>query len=650
LEVFIKAGDSESAREAISNAGGVVHTQTGNVLTASISESSLDILSSSDAIEFIEAGKPVSALNDVAKVEINTIEVQTGATLPTGYTGKGVIVGIIDTGIDYSHPDFLDANGKSRVLSIWSQTRSQGPSPKEIENSYGTECDSDSLSNGNCPLRDIDGHGTHVSGTAAGDDETYGGVAPDANIIVVSYDSSMDLGSGYAETLFSTKICQAAYYIFKKAEALGMPAVINMSLGTHIGAHDGSSLFEQCLSGLLKDSAGKAIVAAAGNEFITGSKYTGIHAGAEVDGSVAANFVIRKITSDKLYYIDLWGSKGSDLSVGLAMHNGTPKAISEKYSGLVKMGDQTSGTFLDGDIEYSINFTEAESSLNGKPHAGILLKLKSSSTEVLSRSFDLVVSGSGSFDAWLFPDKPSNTVQFTSAEGSLCNDWTHIKGDSLNTVAIPATHPDIIAVGAYTTRNHWDRSAGCCNVSFTLGDILPFSSSGPTSDPDTTGVKPDISAPGAMIASTLSSSANVGSELLLSDGLHALEAGTSMAAPFVTGAIALMFSADSNFTYLDVKKYIQQSAYSDEHVGEVPNSRWGYGKLDVLAAVETAVNGGASGAFESNTSLSDVPDVGGASSGCSLHAQGDGDRHIPTLLIMFSMVVLVSFRKIDKKI
>ena len=168
LDVFVKATDASAARQTIEKAGGSIHTQTGGVITASISAEALEEVSSSPAIDFIEAGKPVATSNNIAIEEINAKEAQSGTNLPAGYTGKGVIVGIIDTGIDYTHPDFYDATGKSRIISIWSQTRTQGPSPSEIENSFGTECKSDSIADGSCPLRDVDGHGTHVTGTAAG--------------------------------------------------------------------------------------------------------------------------------------------------------------------------------------------------------------------------------------------------------------------------------------------------------------------------------------------------------------------------------------------------------------------------------------------------------------------------------------------------
>lgn len=643
VDIFVKASDAESTAAAIRDMGGQANVVTGDIITATVSADMIDGIAAMDQVEFIEAAKPIQMTNDVAALEINSGEVHQGINLPAGYTGKGVIVGIIDTGIDYTHPDFKDENGNSRIISIWDQTRAQGPAPTEVEDSYGTECNSESIAEGSCPLTDYSGHGTHVAGTAAGRHEVYGGVAPDANIIAVTYDSSMVFESGYADTIFSTKICQAAYYIFRKAEWMGMPAVVNMSLGTHIGPHDGTSLFEQCLSGLLKDSAGRAIVAAAGNEYSVEEQFTGIHAGYDVSGTMASNFVIRYMSKDNIYYIDFWGKPGSTLSIGLALHDNSPMNVPLKYSGLVESGKTSNGTFLDGAIEYSINYSETQSALNGKPHAGIKMKVSPSLANSISNySFDLVVSGAGSFDAWLFPDKPAKTVQFTSATGQTRNGWTLVAGDRLKSIAIPATAPDIIAVAAYTTRNMWSKAPGCCQIAFSLGALLDFSSSGPSASPELTGMKPDIAAPGAMIASTRASLARFDELLIMQDTAHVLQSGTSMAASFVSGTIALMFSADSNFTYLDAKRYLAQAAYVDDKVGQAPNDRWGHGKLDVLATLETAINGGSSGHFDGNSNLGtpveEEKSQGATRSGCSLNGMAGGTDSL-SMFILLSMIL-----------
>lgn len=649
VEVFIKTSNPTSTRASIEATGGSVRMAVGDIMTASVDTAALTEIARGNEVIFIEAAKPLHTKNDVASSEINAVEVHSGTQLSAAYTGKGVVVGLVDTGLDYKHPDFMDANGKNRILSIWDQNQPGGPPPTEAGLGYGTECSAQSITDGTCPVRDAEGHGTHVAGTMAGRHGTYGGMAPDANIIAVLYDSSMDVESGYANTTFSTKICEAVYYIFIKAAALGMPAVVNLSLGTHIGPHDGTSLFEQCLAQTIKGSGGRSIVAAAGNEYSTDRTYTGIHTGFEVTGKQATNFVIRKANKDRIYYIDLWGAKDSNLSVGLALRSGPPSGRPDEYSGLVEPKGKKAGSFLGGKIGYLINATETKNQLNGKPHVGIRITLDPSISQPSKYSFDLVVNGSGSFDAWLFPDKPSHIIDFTSVSGDGGGDWTYVAGDSKKSVAIPATSPDIIAVAAYTTRNKWNAGGGCCEVSYVLDSILEFSSSGPSTAPSTTGVKPTIAAPGGMIASALSSNSIFDPRLTV-DNLHALQAGTSMAAPFVSGTIALMFSANANFTQMDAAKYISLGAYTDDMVGKAPNDRWGYGKLDVLATLTAAINGGASGSFAVNASTDpSLVASNGSASSCALTPPGtssNGSHFLLWIVPFLTLLVIFRNRKI----
>jgi len=622
VDVFIKASDPQSVAELVRSHGGSVGVVTGEIVTARVPAGSIESIADSSDVVFIEAAKPISVRNDIATPEIGATEVMQGLGLPQGYTGAGIVIGIVDTGIDYTHPDLKNSDGASRVAYIWDQGRSGGVVPSEIDDAYGSECDGESISSGSCILMDVDGHGTHVAGIAASSDDTYMGVAPDASIVAVKYDARLDLESGYADTIFSTKICEAAYYVFAKAAQMGMPAVVNLSLGTHIGSHDGKSLFEQCLSSLVEGQAGRALVAAAGNEYSGDRSYTGIHARFDPEGATkATNFVIRTVTSDRIYYIDFWGDAESDLSVGLAMHDGEPEGDPLQRSYMARRGDKISGSFLGGDVRYMINSTEVESPLNGKHHVGIRIMLDSDFPNPASYSFDLVVGGSGGFDAWLFPDKPARTIQFTSVDGDVRGDYEYVAGDREMSIAIPATSPGVIAVAGYATRTRWNaESLSWIFSGQELGSILNFSSSGPTADPSATGQKPEITAPGGMIASALSSNAAVSAQVLTGDGEHFMQAGTSMAAPYVSGTIALMFQHNPNFTQDDVEGFLIDGAYVDSYVGGVPNDRWGYGKLDVLSSMELAVNGVASGSFDAQGAISAPSGQETGKSSCQLAA------------------------------
>lgn len=643
-DVFIKTNDVQSTREAIEKLGGEVRITVGGIITASIPVGSVGDLAQREEVVFIEAAKPISAKNDLAMTDINGDEVHNGVELPSALTGKNAIVGIVDTGVDYTHPDFLDQSGKSRILFLWDQMSMQGPGPAEIGNTYGIECDGDDIAEAKCPTTDDSGHGTHILGTAAGRNDEFGGVAPDAFIIAVRYKAEVEFDSGYANPVFSTTICEGAYYVFKKAEELGLPAVVNLSLGSHIGPHDGTSLFEECLDGLVEGSKGRAIIVAVGNESSSEDYFTGLHAGYAVNGDAATNFTVRNFSAGRTIYVDIWGEAGSNLSFGLQLNEGAAKSSSQTLgqSDMAEMGDSKEGSFLGGKISYVINATETNSPLNGKPHVGILLTFSNSITRPEQYNFDLMISGNGSFDAWLFPDKPSKTINFTAFDGRR-GSRKFIAGDSAKSVAIPATAKNVIAVAAYATRNRWDMGDGCCQVAYTVGDLLGFSSMGPTADPSFTGQKPEIAAPGGMIVSAMSSDTTAEDVFVMPDGRHMLMAGTSMAAPFVAGTVALLFSANPNYTYTDIENYLTQSAYVDKYVGEAPNDRWGYGKLDVYAAVEAAISGGASGSATDNSELTSldetVTDNSSGSSSCRLNPAAQSHQST-AILIMFVLTII----------
>jgi subtilisin family serine protease len=176
----------------------------------------------------------------------------------TGQTGEGVVVGIVDSGVDLGHADLRRADGSTRIVSLWDQSNDGGTPPGGF--TYGTEWDSTAINAGTATQTDTDGHGTHVITTAAGNGRatgngqpagTYVGVAPKADVIAVK------------TTYAATAIVDGVKYIFLKAAALGKNAVVNLSLGTQAGPHDGTYGFDTLIDALT--GPGKIVVASAGN-------------------------------------------------------------------------------------------------------------------------------------------------------------------------------------------------------------------------------------------------------------------------------------------------------------------------------------------------------------------------------------------------
>jgi subtilisin family serine protease len=233
---------------------------TGTIIGMQVSVTELLLLANSPQVVYIEPSWKTEPKLDYSVPAIGADQLHS-AVPPL--TGEGVIIGSVDTGIDYSHLDFrYDSDGdgieeSSRIFSIWDQTSgSLGAyyGNDEIESDIALGLGPES---GQVHQADTNGHGTHLMGIAAGDgsssDTGLIGVAPEATIVMVK------------TSFYTLDIISGVRYIFEQAAMLGLPAVVNLSLGGHEGPHDGTSLFEQGLSELAQQY-GQAIVVSAGNE------------------------------------------------------------------------------------------------------------------------------------------------------------------------------------------------------------------------------------------------------------------------------------------------------------------------------------------------------------------------------------------------
>ncbi|MDD5264648.1 MAG: S8 family serine peptidase [Candidatus Bipolaricaulis sp.] len=461
--------------------------------------------------------------------------------------GEGVVIGFVDTGIDYEHPDFrvdVDGDGveeSTRILAIWDQTYGL----------VGAEYDEDDIEadlafgygpgEGAVREKDSSGHGTHVASIAAGDgsSSSYGfvGMAPRAWIVAVK------------TSFYTADILEGVEYIFDKAEALGAPAVVNLSLGGHDGPHDGTSLFERALTALA-NGAGRVIVVSAGNE---GDDT--IH----VSGMLQSGTKTFQVTPDDWQTeLTLWypGNAGFAVTV-TSPSGGTATASVGASSGYVITADG---------VAYVDNASDGVNANNGDREVYVRLSGVTAG-EVWSVTVQQVF-GSGSFDAWV------------TSSGSIVN------GDSVSTIDEPGNAEGVITVGAWTTKSTWPSQVGTqdFSASYELSALWDSSSQGPTRDGRR---KPDLTAPGAWICAAMSTSASELEYLVHTDGVHVMNLGTSMAAPHVAGAAALLLSLDGTLTGEEVLARLTSTARRDAYTGTTPNVRWGYGKLDVAAAVES---------------------------------------------------------------
>jgi len=580
---------------ALETYGARVRSVLGDVATMDIPISALETISSDPNVIRIEEARKLKPRLDVSVSASGANSIWGGSMarpLPppwSGNTGKNVIVGLVDTGIDLTHGDFKDSQGKSRLLYVLNQNT-------------GKECTKQQIDAGSCTEKDTDGHGTHVLGTASGNGAATGngkapfryiGMAPEANLIVVN------------TTFYDTDLLDGITYIEDKATALGLPVVINLSLGGHLGPHDGTSNFEVAMDNA--SGTGRVIVTAASNEGQSGPiPNSPIHASdlggtyKVINGTVGPTVRISVPSGSTDVILDLWYAGADKMGVKVSNPTGTCVA---PLSGFQYPNQSLSSCSQIALITPPAGFDYTNDNLNNGDHE-ILIVIYNNGHALTTGFWYFTLTGggcgsspcitNGTFDVWI-DDATSNATFVDNVDYS-------------KTVGMPGTATKVIAVGAYTTKTTWTSSNGAATDGLgTVGDITFFSSLGPRrtcsnlSNPICTATvqKPELAAPGEEVMSSLSASAppvfrtycfDVTSKCLDPDGQHVVLQGTSMATPHVTGAAALLLAQDQTLTADQIKTALEH-AQADSVTGTVPNNTWGYGKLAVdLAAATVGTN------------------------------------------------------------
>ena len=580
----------------------------GRFATAAIDPRYLPEIAADPAMVRIEAGGRSRPYDDPADLSIRAAHVP----VKTGITGRGVIVGIVDTGIDWRHPDFRNPDGSTRILAIcdlseeWYALKSGDLGAKGPYQGIEVTRDQINLAlGGQGTIREMDyiGHGTMVAGTAAASPSLadslnyYGGAAPGADIVAVKVciaprDSFLD----------NVKIQNGITYVDSLARALGRPYVVNLSLGSNFGPHDGTSAYEQFIAGFIEDtSRGRAIVVAAGN-----SRQDSAHANGTMDAKVGGGTVMLELEvgkrggGDDNLFVDIWvhsEEKGANFVlvspdssyVGRYLNGQFDEINRVKFSmdGWVRVANNMSGANpLTGDKE--IEFLILDSGLLEHPPAD---------TRVGKGTWRIYLTATnGTFDAYL-----------GATEGLEARFVSHVNEEG--TMGVPATAPALISVGAYVERTDWLTLADGYTWASELvgestpGEIASFSSLGPNRRGD---LKPEITAPGQWVMASLSSGAwpeEAGSLSMFwtshedrrhfffaRDSLHAAAQGTSFSAPLITGICALLLEADPALSNRQLKDLLTATARVDSLVPAAPNNEWGWGRADAFAAVSRIIS------------------------------------------------------------
>jgi subtilisin family serine protease len=558
--------------------GITVNSVVADFVTAQVTAAQIAQLASLPSVRWIDPGTEHYPVLDLSLHEVGAASLHGGYVNGIPYKGEGAIVLIYDTGIDWSHMDFRDPSNpsKTRIVAIWDQTLTAvaGEAPPSGF-PYGVEYTKAQIDNevdgtpaGVVRERDINGHGTHVAGTAAGNGLASGGkyvgLAPLADIIVVK---------GGDGSFSSSREVDGLTYAENKAAALGKPIVVNMSIGGQSGPHDGTSPAEVKMDEF-SATPGRVVAVSAGNDGAMPIHISGtINAGAFTD-------ILLVVPT----YSPAAGTENDDFTFE-AWFNGTPNLTATVTSPTGITYTRLAGETGDGpnSADGRIRLWNYTSSQN--MDQSVYLRVYDATAETpRSGTWNLRITNNAAtgqeFDAWLSDRSIGGATVTLNA------------GNTAMTVAMPGTSNEAITVGSWVSKWLWPSyTGGLYSYPGTdrTANISSFSSLGPTRDGR---MKPEVSAPGQGIIAALSThSDTTGDAVYIAPGqLHFLTQGTSMAAPHVTGAAALVVGAKPTLTAAQVKSLFSATANSDALTGTVPNNTWGYGKLDVLEALARALN------------------------------------------------------------
>lgn len=567
VNVFIRLADGADI-ERIGRIYGVkFNVGTGNLYTAVVPMSMLAALADDDGVEAVDAGQEVHMMMDAARRLTHVDEVHAGTSLTMPYTGKGVLVGIIDAGFDFNHPNFRDKDGNCRIQAVWDQNNFL---VTDSDYGYGKEYRSTAeiVSAGRDMELTGDTHGTHVAGIATGSyDGPYLGVAPEADIVLVSTNKT------------EQGIIDGIDYLLEYAEKAGKPISINLSIGTVLGYKDGTDAFSVLIDNLMEGQTGKVISIAAGNEGDRNSTLSGLF-GADCTG-VKSFWIPPTYNRDNLF---IQGERGADYELVLSLKN--KDTGEELFTKTFTSDERQTLSFKDFGSQASDNgrlsVSVSENPSNGNPCFRVTMTYDLPETEIWEVALS---SESGRYMI------NSDYGEFVSLGKN-----GYSAGTNESSIAATATGFNSIAVGAYVSKNTYnDLSGSIHDKDWTLEDIYPLSGKGPTYD---NRIKPDVVAPGAAVVSSFNSYANsfyVSPEDKVTSVVDdytgrtyswGVASGTSMATPVVTGTLALWLEANPYLSLEDIRRIIESTSSHDTFTGEVANGVFGHGKLDAFAGLK----------------------------------------------------------------
>lgn len=613
IECFVRL--TEHSVEAIEACGGVINSQLRDLAIVTMPVERIEELAGTGKIRQIDVSRPLRLKSDQARVKVKAEDVQTlsaaaqAAGLTQKYDGSGVILGIIDDGIEFNHLAFKTSSGATRLIAAYlpNATVANGGIKKTIEgNTLSGYAYETPTAIGRLTTDDTsESHGTHTTGCAAGSritttglspNVTYGGMACAADLVLC----------GCGNDLSNTAVANSALYIANWAREKGQPCVISISLGDNQGPHDGTSETSEWYDSIAEEY-GAVILLAAGNEgeckfyasktLSSDNDYLGTILGLSPDNEDEDDH------ATTLSSVDIWNSTNDPLEVQFVV-------VDEDGDKVWESDKMSSGSISAATLRTYFNNTGFQSYWNVPQKVTV----QSSSTNSNGR-FNLYVEANlgpakteGNKFGMLVYGKAGNTIHMwnspydASFETTASSTYHFVAGDASASICDDVTGKHTISVGAWCSRldvpfDYGQDMGSLSNAPFVQDDIASFSSYGP----DYSGVQhPFITAPGHTVISsinrydtaaweeTLGASEAAYRKRLNTGGYDYWKymSGTSMATPVAAGVVALYLQANPRLDVAGVKDVISHSADTDSYTTGTHSIRFGQGKINALKGIK----------------------------------------------------------------
>lgn len=574
---FIAKVNAVFSADDLNNENAFIGSRSNNIISIHYPLSNIGDIRSVENIQCLKMAAKIKPNLDNVVVGTRVDSVWAGYGLPQGYTGKDVLIGITDWGFDYTSPMFYDTLLQStRILAAWDQFKTEGTTPANYNYGaeYATESDLLNAGSDTANIYSFATHGSHVAGIAGGSGAglNYRGMAFESQFLFTTF-------------MFNeAAVLDAWSWLKEKADQEGKRLVVNMSWGIyHFSTLDGSSLLSQALD----DYSNNGVL------FITSAGNNG-----DVNFHIKKEFNADTLKTRVNFYsnpslstlwgqsLHMWGEAGNSFESQLIVGNSLSSITAETpwYNTIDNIQVDSFLVAQGTDTIFFNCATDNAYLTNGRPNARIRVKTIPGGYYVGLRTR----AASGEVHFW-------NLTELTNEAGNWGMPFTaygsnSTLGDNEYGIGVPACTESALTVGAYSSE-YISQSNG--NVYG--GQLATFSSVGPLINGD---LKPDISAPGKSVASSISSFTDASFSQIDQVDFNgrtypfARFSGTSMSSPACAGIAALILDANPTLSPQQVKEIIIQTARTDNHTGAIPphNTVWGWGKINAINAVKLALN------------------------------------------------------------